>query len=252
MFPLVLTALALANPTTEDVPIIDVSEYVNDIAVLDDGEGHVIAYRRSAPRETVWYGDAHDLYALQVNSSSASGDERWSVKAVDYRSEDRTTSVAYRDGDFTMACAGTTQSLSPLSEQASQRVAQRATFHEHRWRRTVVGAWRDEWGVYYFIDRATGEDDALDHRVYIGWTGQTLRAPLQLIASDSLGRVYSAGNGTRRLVITQGEARYIEGGDQRELHALDLYRDGPFLHTGLAVYGDTPHGTPCDVLLPEQ
>ncbi|TNE89947.1 MAG: hypothetical protein EP330_10010 [Deltaproteobacteria bacterium] len=242
-----LTTLALAE-APDEVPVIDVSAYADEIVVLDDGEGHLVAFRKSAPREMVWYGDADHLYALQGFSSSASGDDTWSVTARDFRASNRMAGVELRDGRYSMHCAGNTRELSPLAASAAQKVVRKATFHEHRWRRNAVGAWRDEWGVYYFVDRATGDDMDLDHHVYIGWKGQILRAPLKLIASDSLGRVYSAGNGARRLVITGDKARYVQGEDRRELFALDLVYDGPFLYTDLGVYGAEPHGTPCDVL----
>jgi hypothetical protein len=247
MLPFLLLTLALAE-APDEVPVTDVSAFVDDIAVLDDGDGNLVAFRRSAPRDTVWFGDADHLYALQVFGSGASGDQAWSVTARDFRSTTRQTSVSLRDGAYRMACADVTKPLTPLPAASAKRIAKKATFHEHRWRRNAVGAWRDEWGVYYFVDRASGDDTDVDHHVYIGWKGQILRAPLKLIASDSLGRVYSAGNGTRRLVITKDEARYVEGDELRVLHALDLIMDGPFLYTDLGVYGAEPHGTPCDVL----
>jgi hypothetical protein len=145
-----------------------------------------------------------------------------------------------------MTCGDTER---PLTPEASRKALERLTFHAHRWRRNAVALFRDDFGTYYYIDRATGEDEEADHRVYVGWRGQVLRSPLRLIASDSLGRVYAAGNGTRRLVITRGEARYVEGTTERVLQSLDLVRDGPMLYTTLGVYGDAPHGTPCDVLL---
>ncbi len=82
----------------------------------------------------------------------------------------------------------------------------------------------------------------------MGWKGQMLRSPMTLVASDSLGRVYSAANGARRLVLTRDQARYVEGTVERVLLPLDLVGDGPLAYTTLGVYGDAPHGTPCDVL----
>ncbi|MCO4746630.1 MAG: hypothetical protein KC912_17680 [Proteobacteria bacterium] len=247
MLAALLITLALAE-APDEVPVIDVSSFADDLVVLDDGEGHLVAFRASAPRDQVWFGDADELYLLQTFSSSANGEDTWSVTARDFRASTRMTSVARRDGEYTMDCAGNSKALTPLSSAAALKVARKATFHEHRWRRNAVGAWRDEWGVYYFVDRATGDDHDVDHHVYIGWKEQILRAPLKLIASDSLGRVYSAGNGTRRLVITRDEARYVQSDERRVLHSLDLISDGPFLYTDLGVYGAEPHGTPCDVL----
>lgn len=248
MLPALIALSAALAGAPDEVPVIDVSDFVEDLVVLEDGDGNLVAFRRSAPRDAIWFGDSDDLYALPIFSSGASGDERWSASARDFRSPTRATSVQLRDGAYSMSCADKDKPLQPLSATAALRIAKKATFHEQRWRRNAVGAWRDEWGVYYFVDRATGEDEDVDHHVYIGWKEQILRAPLKLIASDSLGKVYSAANGARRLVITGDEARYVEGDDKRVLHALDLVRDGPFLYTELGAYGAEPHGTPCDVI----
>jgi hypothetical protein len=253
----ILTVALRADPASaspdqpESVPTIDVSAFADKLVVLSDSDGNLIAFRRDQPREAVWYGDRRALYALQIVGSSAMGDEAFDVTATDFRSPTRRAGVAMRDGAYTMSCGDATRSLAPLPAAEALKIARSATFHERRWRRNAVGLYRDDFGVYYVIDRATGDDPAADHRVYVGWQGQVLRSPLKLVASDSLGRVYSAANGARRLVITRDRARYIEGAEARELHALDLVTDGPFLYTKLRVYGDAPHGTPCDVLLPK-
>lgn len=245
----------LANPAVaspdqpEQVPLVNVAPFADELVFLDDGAGNLIAFRRDAPREQLWYGDRKRLYALQVVGSSASGDSAWDVTAIDFRSPTRQTGVSLRDGGYQMTCADASRALRPLPADQARGIARTATFHEHRWRRNAVGLYRDDYGVYYVIDRATGDDEDADHRVFIGWRGQVLRSPLALLASDSLGRVYSAANGSRRLVITGDQVRYVEGDTARALHALDLRRDGPFLYGKLGVYGDAPHGTPCDALL---
>ncbi len=249
---LLLGLVAFASPDDpEQVPVLDVSAYRDQLTVLDDGEGHLVAFRRDAPRDNVFYGTKDALYALRIGSSGASGDERWSISASDYRSPTRKVGVSFKDGAYQMSCADAKRALKPLSEADSRKIVSKATFYDYRWRRNAVAAYRDEYGVYYFIDRATGDDENADHRVYVGWQGQILRSPLKLLASDSLGRVYSAGNGVRRLVITGKKATYIEGDKERDLLELDLFMDGPYIYTDLGIYGDAVHGTPCDVLLSE-
>lgn len=245
-----LAAVALASPDSpEDIPKVDVAGFADQLVFLDDGQGNLLAFRKDQPREAVWYGDRERMYALQITGSSANGDTAFDVTAIDFRSPNRRTGLEFRDNAYHMWCADAKRALKPVSSAESKKLAQSVSFHEHRWRRNAVGFYRDEYGVYYLIDRATGDDEDADHRVYIGWQGQVLRAPLKLLASDSLGRVYAAGNGTRRLVITGDRARYVEGDVTRELLPLDLRVDGPFLYTRLGVYGDAPHGTPCDALL---
>lgn len=249
---LTLPSVAQATPDLpEQVPAVDVSAIADKLEILDDGSGNLIAFRRDEPRETVYFGTKEHLYQLQIVSSSASGDTQFDVSALDFRAPDRRASFSLRDGVYTMECADVTRPLRALSAAEAKTVARGAVFHEHRWRRNAVALYRDEYGVYYYIDRATGDDEDVDHRVYIGWRGQILRAPLKLLASDSLGRVYAAANGARRLVITGDKVRYIEDATERTLYPLDLIMDGPFIYGPLGVYGDVPHGTPCDVLMPK-
>lgn len=249
---LVVPRLAHATPDMpEQVPVVDVSAIADKLVVLDDGQGNLIAFRRDEPRETVYFGTKEHLYQLQIVSSSADGDTSFDVSSLDFRAPDRRSTFGLRDGAYAMECAGVTRALRPLPAAEARVIAKGAVFHDYRWRRNAVALYRDEYGVYYYIDRATGDDRDADHRVYIGFRGQILRAPLKLMASDSLGRVYAAANGARRLVITGDEVRYVEDTTERRLYPLDLVMDGPFIYGPLGVYGDVPHGTPCDVLLPK-
>jgi hypothetical protein len=254
MLTTMLLLLGVARAAPEVAPLVDVSAFRERLVLLEDGAGSLVAVRADAPGEGVWFGDRAHLWALQIVGSSSEGDAAggftsYDVTALDFRAPTRRSGVSFRDGRHAMSCGDTERALTPLTPEATREVLAKATFHAHRWRRNAVALFRDDFGTYYYIDRATGDDEEADHRVYVGWRGQVLRSPLALLASDSLGRVYAAGNGTRRLVITRGEARYVEGSTERVLQPLDLVRDGPMLYTTLGVYGDAPHGTPCDVLL---
>lgn len=251
MWTTLFVAAALASPDTpEDVPTVDVSAAVGRFVFVDDGQGHLLAFAKDAPRDAVYYGTREHLYALQIVGASSQGDTQFDVYALDFRAPDRQVTFGLRDGVYTAACADQTRTFKPLAADAAKALAKTAVFHEHRWRRNAVALYRDEYGVYYFIDRATGDDTDRDHRVYVGWRGQILRSPLTLLASDSLGRVYAAANGARRLVITGERVRYVENGTERELFPLDLVRDGPFIYGPLGVYpASAPHGTPCDLWL---
>ncbi len=248
---LILASLAFASPELPDdaVPAVDVAAHRDRFVLLDDGEGHLAAVLPDGPSELTFYGDARHLWQLQVYASSSEQGVSLDVTARDFRARDRNAGIHLRDGVWSMSCAEASRPLTPLSAEQARAVLAGVTFHERRWRRNAVALYRDDFGVYTYIDRATGDDDDADHRVYMGWRGQVLRTPLKLVASDSLGRVYSAGNGTRRLVLTRDEARYVEGTTERVLHALDLVQDGPMLYGPLGVYGDAPHGTPCDARL---
>ncbi len=241
---------ALASPDQpEQVPVIDMKPRLASLLALDDGQGHRVVVDPK-DLDVAFYGDAHDLWRLQVFSSSAEGDTSFEITALDFRAQNRNTSVGYRDGAYRMECEDVSRTLTALPAAAARAYLESVTFHEHRWRRNALALYRDEYGVYYYVDRATGDDLDADNRVYVGWRGQMLRAPMTLIASDSLGRVYSAANGARRLVQTRDQARYIEGAVERVLYALDLTEDAPFVYGPFGVYGDAPQGTPCDVLKP--
>ena len=246
---LLASRVAWATPDLpEQVPVVDVSAVVDRMVVVEDGQGNVIAFAKDAPRDAVYFGTREHLYALQIVSSGAQGDE-FDVSALDFRAPDRRANFGFRSGAYEMSCGGQTRALRALPAAEAKAVARKAVFHDYRWRRNAVALYRDEYGVYYFIDRATGDDVDADHRVYVGWQGQILRAPLKLLASDSLGRVYAAANGARRLVITGDRVRYVEDATERELFPLDLISDGPFIYGPLGVYPPVAHGTPCDAWL---
>ncbi len=233
----------------EQVPVIDMKPRLAGLLALDDGQGHRVVLDPK-DLDVAFYGDAHDLWRLQVFSSSSEGATAFEITALDFRARNRNTSVAFRDGAYRMDCQDYSRPLTALPAASARAYLDSVTFHEHRWRRNALALFRDEYGVYYYVDRATGDDLDADNRVYVGWRGQMLRAPMTLIASDSLGRVYSAANGARRLVQTGDQARYVEGAVERVLYALDLTEDAPFVYGPFGVYGDAPQGTPCDVLLP--
>lgn len=231
----------------EQVPLVDVKGRA--LHALDDGQGHRVVVD-PADLDTVFYGDAQDVYQLQVVSSSSESGRSFDITALDFRARDRHASVSFADGVYHMGCEDVRRALTPMADAASRAFLGSVRFHAHRWRRNAVALYRDEYGVYYYVDRATGDDMDADNRVYVGWRGQMLRAPMTLVASDSLGRVYAAANGARRLVQTLDQARYVEGEVERTLYALDLVQDGPFIYGPLGVYGDAPQGTPCDALKP--
>jgi hypothetical protein len=254
MLTTLLLMLTSARAAPDAAPVVDVSAFREQLVLLEDGAGSVVAVRRDAPGDAVFFGDRAHVWALQIVGSSSEGDtgagpSAFDVTALDFRAPSRRSGVSLREGRWAMSCGDTERALTPLAPDATLAALGTLTFHAHRWRRNAVALFRDDYGTYYYIDRATGDDEEADHRVYVGWRGQVLRSPLALLASDSLGRVYAAGNGTRRLVITRGDARYVEGTTERILQPLDLVRDGPMLYTTLGVYGDAPHGTPCDVLM---
>ena len=241
---------ALASPDQpEQVPIIDMKQRLSSLVALDDGQGHRVVVDPK-DLDVAFYGDTHDLWRLQVFSSSSEGEASFGITALDFRAQNRRASIAFSAGAYRMECEDVTRTLTALPTAAARAYLESVVFHEHRWRRNALALFRDEYGVYYYIDRATGDDLDADNRVYVGWRGQMLRAPMTLIASDSLGRVYSAANGARRLVQTGDQVRYIEGAVERVLYALDLSEDSSFIYGAFGVYGDAPQGTPCDALKP--
>ncbi len=249
---LLTPARALASPDTpEVVPSVNMTDALDRLVVLEDADRNIVVID-PADTDRSFFGTRERVWQLQVIGGSSAGDSALSVTARDFRTLERYTHVIQRDDAYEMSCDDATRPLRRLPDAEARALVKALPFHEHRWRRNAVALFRDEFGVYYYVDRATGDDTDADHRVYIGWRGQMLRAPMALVASDSLGRVWAAANGARRLVVTNDQARYVEGSVERVLYALDLEADGPFLYGNLGVYGAAPHGTPCDALLPKQ
>jgi hypothetical protein len=247
---LAIVSLPSAAAPKDLPPVQDVSSTLDRLTVLEDERGNIVVFDREAPRERIWFGDPQRVYRLSVRGSGATGDGDFSVSVDDDRAPNGLAEVRYRAGAYEMSCGSATTALTLRPPDESRAMVGRLSFHEPLWRRRPVQLLRDEYGVYYAIDRGVDEEGRKDHHIYVGWIGQLVRSPLKLVAEDSLGRVYSAANGTRRLVITGSEARYIEGSTERKLHLLDVDgRDRPLFHVGLGLYPDIPRGTPCDALL---
>jgi hypothetical protein len=105
-FLLVLTA-ARAAPKAPDaeeqVPVVDVSAFRDRIVLLEDGAGSVVAVRRDAPGDAVFFGDGARVWALQIVGSYSEGDTgagptSFDVTALDFRAPTRRAGVSLREG----------------------------------------------------------------------------------------------------------------------------------------------------------
>ncbi len=158
MLSLLLLASAVASPDMpEQVPTVDLSGHTGTLLVLDDRAGNIVVVDPKSSDEWAFFGDRTRVWRLPTLGYSAEGDTAFDVWARDFRAKDRATTLNFRDGKYTMACDGNSRELFLLPPDETKKVLASVTAHEQRWRRDAVAFYRDEFGVYYFIDgrRAT-------------------------------------------------------------------------------------------------
>jgi hypothetical protein len=243
MLVFTLIGLALAQP----------SALPDGLSVLADADGNLLAYDPQGVLEGVWWGRPPTLHAQEVVGGSSDGDGGRTWSLLDRRHlHEGGAYIELRGATATLRCGSRTAPLRALSADEARRQLAGARAAPPLWERQIHAFARDDFGNYYLIDKARAPEGGRapddSYRVFIGWRGQMLRAPLQLVAQDSLGDVFGMPNGARRLVLDREGGRYIDGAEVRVLRRLDPVIESELLFLGLGVYQGSPHGTPCDPL----
>ena len=246
-----LFPVASASDSTE-YEAVDVSEYRDSLAAFELPTGELFMGQLGQDFDYFFY-EASDgvLHQQLVNGYSADGDERFDVHLVDRRYSNLGYDFERKEDRYFLRCGENEVPLTPIDAQSESRRLERAKFVEPLWRRNAHFLARDDHGIYYLVDKAwmsSDEDPPTEsYRVYIGWLGEVLLAPLKLIAQDSMGEVYGVTGSDQRLVVTGDKARFIEGESDRELYPLRQRRDYEMvIYLDKGVHAGKPHGTPCD------
>jgi hypothetical protein len=244
--------------TAAPVEEVDVREVRNQLRVFQDDTQKILVMVPFGDNDWVFWGEPNGvLYQQPSLFSSANGTESYEYGLIDrrYNSTYRGISAQYRDGKTFVTCGETRLELNPLSIADGEARLKGAQFAAPFWSRNAHFLARDDYGVYYYIDKANTHDDQQvpesSYRVYIGWKGEILQAPLSMVAQDSVGEVYGMPNGDRRIVINRQVGRYFDGDDVRELHTLNLHIDSILMYRDGGVYDKARHGTPCDRFFPQ-
>jgi hypothetical protein len=247
--------LSIAPAQSEEpAPVreVDVSAVRDQLRVFKAENEHILVLVPFSNGDAVFWGKPNDLlYRQEPLSSSADRPESYSISLIDRRYPRRGYSIQYPVKErTTVVCGPDHLALSPMDLAEGEELLKGAQFVLPFWKRSAHFLARDDYGVYYFIDKANYYDDTpipeSSYRVFIGWKGEILQSPLKMVAQDSVGEVYGMTNGNRRVVINQGVGRYFDGDEVRVLHTLNLYADSQLMYRDNKIYGNARHGTPCD------
>lgn len=255
-FTICLTTPAMAEDA-EWGQELDVSEFRDQLRVFEAPEGHVLVFVPFGDSDWIFWGKPNDVLYQQVTPvSHFAGTESFDYSLRDRRLNAHSYKLSMRDGTYFATCGQRRADLRLLDVEEGLKKLEGARFLEPRWGRTAHYLARDDFGVYYFVDKVRtrkGETaSAESYRVHIGWKGEMLQTPLRLVAQDSVGDVFGMINGDRRLVINHGVGKYLEGDEMRELHKLDIRYDSPLMYLEGGVYAGLPHGTLCDLYFEER
>jgi hypothetical protein len=252
----VFLALALSGSVFAKKPVaiqeVDVSSVRDQFKVYKISSGHILVLIPFGDTDMLFWGKPNGvLYRQQVRSSfSDVEDEMLDLVVVDRRFSRNGYSLEFRNGQKFATCGTNRMELTPVDKSTGESLLSGAQFTQPLWNRQSHYLARDDYGVYYFVDKPMNYDDAKidesSYRVFIGWKGEILQSPLKMVAQDSVGEVYGMTNGNRRIVINNGSGRYFDGDEVRVLHALNFYMDSGLMYRDGGVYGNAPQGTPCD------
>jgi hypothetical protein len=244
--------------SAEPAPVreVDVSAVRDQFRVYKAENNQILVLVPFGEKDAIFWGKPNGSLVLQqARSAFKKGTESYEIGLVDRRYSRQGYSVEYRNEQTSVVCGQDRLALSPMALSEGQDALKEAQFVPPFWKRNAHFLARDDYGVYYFIDKAKRYDGSpvpeSSYRVFIGWKGEILESPLKMVAQDSVGEVYGMTNGNRRIVINQKTGRYFDGDEVRVLHTLDLYADSHLMYRDGGVYGNVPHGTPCDRFFPQ-
>jgi hypothetical protein len=260
---LLVLSLLIAPPLQAAPEIEDISAYSEKLMVITDGAGHYAAFvpyigtGQSASSthssdgirdQFVFYGDQKKLHRQTVMSASYQGSEKYDFWMHDpWMSQEGQPEIKFVDGIFQISCGEKVVVAEPVTEQQRTQVLEKGTFLGSAFEREPVGLFRDDYGVYYYIDRL--EKEVLDdYRIFSGWQGDLKRTNMVAVARDSAGMVFSTRTGDLRLVIRGEDSLWYQKDEKRILLRLPIAVNQDLIYNGLDVYTDELHGTPCDDL----
>jgi hypothetical protein len=236
---------------------IDVSAIRDQFRVFQAESGQILVFVPFGEKEMIFWGSPQGV----LNQQQARGyffrpPEVFDYSMVDRRYSRNGYSLIFRNGAYFAECGEDKLPLQAIDEETGREMLDGARFLGPHWKRHAHFLARDNYGVYYFVDKALRHDDIppdeSTYRVYIGWKTEMLLSPLSLVAQDSVGEVYGMTNGNRRIVINDHKGRFFDGDEVRELHTLDLFVDFHLMYIKGGVYGEVKQGTPCDTFWPTE
>lgn len=249
---LALCVLAQTGPDK----VVDLGDKKASMALLTDGKGHYLLYNSKEPLSgPLMYGDGKTFNLVKTIGGGASGTESFSLSLWDPRVSRKSSNYAdfeMKDEGkvFQVTCSDAPTTLTKVSKDETDKLLAAAQFRGSKWTRRPTLLFRDDTGVYYFVDRLRVDDDAdrRDWRVFVGPRGKMKLASLKDVVDDDQGQIFATKDGSLRLVAGGGETKWVKGKTELKLTAVDLdtFRNARMVYVELGPYIGEKLGTPCD------
>jgi hypothetical protein len=225
-----------------------------------DGKAHYVVV---APDENtsirLYSGDGKSFVAVPSPGPALSGETFYDPRHIapnanrDFRGVDMRVyssveldtekkSCAVRCGDRTVPLK-----LVSAKETKPMLLAAKIGPTPQKWRPYAL--FRDEKGVYYFVDRGFKPGDEKRFRLFKGVTGALKEQKMTNVISDSEGEIFSTRSGSLKMIIDRKHPTvWVQAGKSTRLREVPVADNLPMIYSDLGVYSAERMGTPCDDL----
>jgi hypothetical protein len=244
-----VTRPAFATPSS-----VDASDFRDDLVVLKASGGHFLVTSIEETRDRSFWGTKSTVHALSGRGGGGvkNADGKYtSVQAsfTDTKSgSDSYISLDWKDDTWSLRCGDTPIELTPLSGEPRARFLDGVEFKTRYWEREPIMLARDEYGVYYYVDKNKTDKSPESYHIYTGWMGNMVKSPLVLVAQDYEGIIFSTRSGDRRLIVDSEVTHWIEDEESKKLRVLSVHANHDFIYSRLGIYSEQAFGSPCDHL----
>jgi hypothetical protein len=228
-------------------------------ALCTDGKEHYVAVASDEHTTRLYSGDGKSFVAVPSPGPALSGDTFFDPRHVapnanrDFRGVDMRVyssveldqdkkSCAVRCGDRTVPLK-----LVPAKETKPMLLAAKIGPTPQKWRPYVL--FRDEKGVYYYVDRGFKPGEEKRFRLFRGVTGSLKEQKMTNVVSDSEGEIFSTKSGSLKMIVDRKHPTvWVQASKSTRLREVPVADNLPMIYSDLGVYAAERMGTPCDDL----
>ena len=216
-----------------------------NVEFFQDDEGNYIA-RLTGDNKELFVGDLHSMYVQPYQGRFSNGSSAFSYTFLDPRFlQSNQRDFSLKDTVYTLSCGTQNINLQPV--QISDEDFDSISWYQRAWQRYSYLLLRDDFGTYYYIDRARTPEKSSDLRLYIGSKGKMSYQPADDIILDSAGLIIKSRD--NRLVIKEDIPKKIywaNTNEKIELMEVNLYESQETIYNELGVYPKKKYYTACD------
>jgi hypothetical protein len=229
-------------------------------AVCTDGKTHYVVAAPDEKHSTqLYWGDGKSFVEVPPPGEYMSGDTFYDPRHVNaganpnfrgydmrvYSSVDANLekqSCAVRCGERTVALKWV-----PAAQARPLLMAAKVGPTPQKWRPHVL--FRDDKGVYYYVDRGFKPGEEKRFRLFKGPKGSLKEQKMTNVVADSEGEIFSTKNGSLKMIIDRKQATtWVQAGKATKLREVPVNENLPLVYNELGVYLGEKMGTPCDEL----